>query len=186
MVLRQDDFFGSPRYRHVQFRELIISQNHKEGAPSSVCWFITPLSADVSTINPSWCTCTIVYSILLCLDWPCFIAIFDLHQASPSLAYASVRRPAMAHMKQPLAKLGLGRLLVRKNGRGSEPRNSSKLVLENDQIEGYMGHGHPIFEQHRFVYSAKTWGKRLQNNKRKNRSTKNASTTYQLAYIQFF
>lgn len=100
MLLRRD-FFGSPRYRHAQLREL-ISQNHKDGAPSSVCWFITPLSADVSTINPSWCTCTIAYSILLCLDWPCFIAIFDLHQVWPMPRFAGPRwRTWSNHWRSP-------------------------------------------------------------------------------------
>ena len=98
-MLRRD-FFGSPRYRHAQFREL-ISQNHKGGAPSSVCWFITPLSADVSIINPSWCTCT-----AFCSAWVGHV--FDLHQVWPAPRFAGPRwRTWSNHFRQ-----GLGRLLV--------------------------------------------------------------------------
>ena len=177
-MLRRD-FFGSPRYRHAQFREL-ISQNHKGGAPSSVCWFITPLSADVSIINPSWCTCT-----AFCSAWVGHV--FDLHQVWPAPRFAGPRwRTWSNHWRQ-----GLGRLLVLTWAwlwTAKIQQIGTRRIGYSREWSNWRVHGpwHPIFEQHRFDYSAKTWGKRLQNNKRKNRSTKNASMTYKLAYIQFF
>ena len=140
----------------------------------------------------SWCTCTIAYSILLCLDWPCFMAIFDLHQASPSLAYASVRRPAMAHMKQPLAKLGLGRLLVRKNIKKWAWLWTAKLQqIGTREWSNWRVHGPwaPHLRTTQICLFCKNVRQKIAKQQEKKsvyQECVHDSMTYKLAYIQFF